>query len=127
MRFCLQADFNSSTHAKFSNLLPRVAVPFGTHAQAASVFKAAPRVSRATDPVRFASTPRTNGPALATMLSRSIRDPRLSTKETLVMPTTMNKAISEEIALNGLRFSKTSHAFFDAWKRGVELIGPKFF
>lgn len=41
---------------------------------------------------------------------------------------TMNeRAIFEKIALSHLHFSKAPQAFFHAWKRGVELVGPTLF
>ena len=43
------------------------------------------------------------------------------------MHTTTNEAIFDEIALNDLYFAEAPHAFFDAWKRGVELVGPELF
>jgi hypothetical protein len=43
------------------------------------------------------------------------------------MHTTTKEAIFDEIALNDLHFSNAPHAFFHAWKRGVELVGPELF
>ncbi|WP_413731806.1 hypothetical protein [Sodalis sp. RH20] len=41
---------------------------------------------------------------------------------------TMNEqAIFDEIARNDLYFSQAPQAFFHAWKRGVELVGPGLF
>jgi hypothetical protein len=41
---------------------------------------------------------------------------------------TMNEqAIFDEIARNDQHFSQAPHAFFHAWKRGVELVGPVLF
>lgn len=41
---------------------------------------------------------------------------------------TMNEqAIFTEIARNEQHFSQAPHAFFHAWKRGVELVGPGLF
>ena len=41
---------------------------------------------------------------------------------------TMNEqAIFDEIARNEQHFSQAPHAFFHAWKRGVELVGPSLF
>src|SRR5690606_38122069 len=37
------------------------------------------------------------------------------------------QAIFDEIARNDLHFSKAPDAFFHAWKRGVELVGPDLF
>ena len=37
------------------------------------------------------------------------------------------QAIFDEIARNDLHFSKAPDAFFHAWKRGVELVGPGLF
>lgn len=37
------------------------------------------------------------------------------------------QAIFDEIARNDLHFSKAPQAFFHAWKRGVELVGPGLF
>ncbi|MEA8541120.1 hypothetical protein PZU20_22615 [Pseudomonas aeruginosa] len=37
------------------------------------------------------------------------------------------QAIFDEIAHNDLHFSKAPNAFFHAWKRGVELVGPGLF
>lgn len=43
------------------------------------------------------------------------------------MNTMSERAIFEEIALNNQHFSKAPYAFFHAWKRGVELVGPRLF
>lgn len=41
---------------------------------------------------------------------------------------TMNEqGIFDEIAVNNRHFSKAPDAFFYAWKRGVELVGPDLF
>jgi hypothetical protein len=37
------------------------------------------------------------------------------------------QAIFDEIARNDLYFSQAPQAFFHAWKRGVELVGPGLF
>lgn len=37
------------------------------------------------------------------------------------------QAIFDEIAVNTQHFSKAPQAFFHAWKRGVELVGPSLF
>lgn len=43
------------------------------------------------------------------------------------MNTMSEQAIFDEIARNDLHFSKAPQAFFHAWKRGVELVGPGLF
>ena len=43
------------------------------------------------------------------------------------MHTTTKEAVFNATALNDLDFSDAAHAFFDAWKRGVELVGPELF
>ena len=41
---------------------------------------------------------------------------------------TMNEqAVFDEIAVNNQHFSKAPNAFFEHWKRGVELAGPSLF
>jgi hypothetical protein len=43
------------------------------------------------------------------------------------MNTSLSNSLFEEIALSEAHFSKAPSAFFHAWKRGVELVGPRLF
>ena len=43
------------------------------------------------------------------------------------MHTATKRPILDEIVLNDLHFSDAPYAFFDAWRRGVELVGPELF
>lgn len=43
------------------------------------------------------------------------------------MNTINEQTLFDEIALNHVHFSKAPHAFFHAWRRGVELVSPTYF